>query len=160
MLCSSSCLGDTLRRTLKSLVTTTQMKSPGMYVSHVAYFYSESLTNLLTRSSTIRRYFRFILSFRKLFPISFVVSSGTCIYLSSTLLIRASVNPICAPNRSKSKRHGCPVLSYTSLFSISGDKLIVLNRGKIRCILRSFCIFAENSSYGENKSRRLYRIDW
>lgn len=34
MLCSSSCLGDTLRKTLKSLVTTTQMKSPGMYVSN------------------------------------------------------------------------------------------------------------------------------
>ena len=84
--------------------------------------YSDFLTNLFTRSSTIRKYFLFILSFRKLLPTSFVVSSGTCIYLSSTLLIRASVNPICAPNRSKSKRHGWPVLSSTSLFSMSGDK--------------------------------------
>ena len=85
-------------------------------------FYSESLINRFTRSSTIRRYVLFILSFRKLLPTSFVVSSGTCIYLSSTRLIRASASPICVPNRSKSKRHGCPVLSYTSLFSMSGDK--------------------------------------
>lgn len=75
--------------------------------------YSDFLTNLFTRSSTIRKYFLFILSFRKLFPISFAASSGTSIYLSSTLLIRASVNPICVPNRSKSMRHGWPVLSNT-----------------------------------------------
>ncbi len=75
--------------------------------------YSDFLTNLFTRSSTIRKYFLFILSFRKLLPTSFVVSSGTCIYLSSTRFIRASVNPICAPNRSKSMRHGWPVLSNT-----------------------------------------------
>ena len=31
---------DTLRSTLYSLVTTTQMKSPGMYVFHVASFFS------------------------------------------------------------------------------------------------------------------------
>ena len=34
MLCSSGCVTDTLRRTLYSLVTTTQMKSPGIYSFH------------------------------------------------------------------------------------------------------------------------------
>jgi len=39
MFCSSHCLGDTLRSTLNSFVTITQMKSPGMYFFHVAYFF-------------------------------------------------------------------------------------------------------------------------
>ena len=104
----------------RKLLNAGELKEPRLGMS--VFSYSDFLTNLFTRSSTIRKYFLFILSFRKLFPISFAASSGTSIYLSSTLLIRASVNPICAPNRSKSKRHGWLVLSSTSLFSMSGDK--------------------------------------
>lgn len=93
-----------------------ELKEPRLGMS--VFGYSDFLTNLFTRSSTIRKYFLFILSFRKLFPISFAASSGTSIYLSSTLLIRASVNPICAPNRSKSKRHGSVKQSFYCLRTI------------------------------------------
>ena len=50
------------------------------------------------------------------------VSCGISINISSTEAARFFGNPILSANRSKSSLQGCNVLSYTSLFSISGER--------------------------------------
>ena len=83
----------------------------------------------------------FILSFKKEWSMSAYVSCGISINISSTEAARFFGNPILSANRSKSSLQGCNVLSYTSLFSISGESPPLLNHCSYihhRMIYRTF----------------------